>query len=483
MLKEREIIVRRATILFDMLIITLSFFLAFYIRQHFRIFYNLDLLPSKDVIKIANSSLENYAALLIIIVPLWGSMLYLNGMYRSMRTRNLFEILWIVIKSSFCSILIFGFIVFLFKIEFFSRLFFIIFAFFSTTLILTEKCVAYSIMRRMRKKGYNYRSLLIVGTGKRAATFIEKIKGHPEWGLKIVGVIDDEPGRGIEGVDNINVIGSIEDLPQIFKENAIDEVIFVVPRSRLSCLENAIIACEMIGIKATVAVDLFDLKLARAHSTEIDGIPLVTFSTTNAKEWQLFIKRMIDIILSTTGIVLISPILLIAAVLIKMTSSGPILFRQERLGQNGRRFILFKFRTMYQGAHEVLSKVEDPSEMDGRDFRVKKIKWITPVGRILRKFSIDELPQLFNVFIGHMSLIGPRPTVPDEVDKYKFWQRRRFTMRPGITCLWQIKGRNKIGFEEWMKLDLEYLDNWSLWLDFKILIKTIPVVMFGIGAY
>ena len=210
---------------------------------------------------------------------------------------------------------------------------------------------------------------------------------------------------------------------------------------------------------------------------------MITFETTVAKEWQLLIKRGVDIIVSGLSLLLFAPFLFIISILIKLTSAGPILYKQQRLGLSGRKFELYKFRTMYQGAQEILSKVKDVREKDTPDFRKRKIQLITPVGRFLRKFSLDELPQLFNVFTGQMSLIGPRPTVMDEVSLYDSWQRRRFSMKPGITCLWQIRGRNKIGFEEWMKLDLEYLDNWSLWLDFKILIKTIPVVLLGVGSY
>ena len=200
-------------------------------------------------------------------------------------------------------------------------------------------------------------------------------------------------------------------------------------------------------------------------------------------EWQLLAKRFIDIIISSLVIVLLGPVLAVLALLIKLTSPGPVFFKQQRLGFHGRKFTLYKFRTMRQGAHDALSKVSDVAEMDTPEFRDKKTKWITPLGRIMRKFSLDELPQFFNVLLGQMSLIGPRPTVPDEVEKYKAWQRRRFSMKPGITCLWQVNGRNNIGFEDWMKLDLEYLDNWSLWLDIKIMVKTVPVVLFGIGAY
>ena len=483
MLKEKDAVVRKAMILFDAFIVSIAFFLAYFLRQHFRIFYKLDLIPSTQVVSGTIASISDYLVVLFVVVSIWCFMLYLNGMYRAMRTRTLFEIIGIIIKSTFLAILAFGTVIFLFKLAFVSRMFFVLFVMASVTFLLLEKIAVFSIMQYVRGRGLNYRSLLIVGTGRRAADFINRIQNHPEWGLKIIGAVDDEPGRGIKKVKDIKIIGTLKDISKILHKHVVDEVIFVVPRLRLNHIEDAVNACETEGIKATIAVDLFDLKIARAHPTDIDGIPLLTFETTVAKEWQLYVKRAMDVALSGLGIIILSPLLLIVAVLIKLTSSGPVLFKQHRLGLNGRKFVLYKFRTMYKGAQEILSKVENLNEMDGPDFKKKKIHWITPVGRLIRKFSIDEFPQLFNVFVGHMSLIGPRPTVPDEVSLYRSWQRRRFSMKPGITCLWQIKGTNKIGFEEWMKLDLEYLDNWSLWLDIKILVKTIPVVLFGIGAY
>jgi lipopolysaccharide/colanic/teichoic acid biosynthesis glycosyltransferase len=179
----------------------------------------------------------------------------------------------------------------------------------------------------------------------------------------------------------------------------------------------------------------------------------------------------------------LSPLFLLTAILIRATSKGPVFYIQKRMGLNGRKFVLYKFRSMYKGSHLKLSELSHKNEMKGPIFKIKNDPRITPIGRILRKFSIDELPQLFNVFAGQMSLVGPRPPLPSEVKKYELWQRRRLSMRPGLTCLWQISGRNRIGFDDWMKLDLEYIDNWSLWLDFKILCKTVPVVLFGVGAY
>lgn len=483
MLKEKESVLQKVVMLLDAFLIVLAFFVAFVVRQQFHTFSNFNIFPSSVVIPRAAASMSDYLVVLFLVVPAWCLILQFNGMYRSMRARHLHELIWIISKSLFSLVLTFGAIVFLFKLQNVSRLFLILFAALGFVFILVEKIILYATMHFLRRRGHGLRSLLIVGTGNRTLNVIEKLKSHPEWGFQIIGAIDDEPGRGVERVGDVDIIGSLSDLPDILHQQAVDEVIFVVPRSRLSHIEDSIYACETEGVKATVAVDLFDLKIAQSKPSEIEDIPLISFETTVAKEWELFIKRVFDFVLSGLGIVVLIPLFLITAVLIKLTSRGPVFYKQQRLGLSGRRFVLYKFRTMRMGSENDLAGVNVNHEMDDPKFKKKKLQHITRLGRFLRKFSIDELPQLFNVFLGHMSLVGPRPSVPDEVKQYKPWQRRRLSMRPGITCLWQVSGRNKIPFEDWMKLDLEYLDNWSLWLDFKILVKTIPVVIFGIGAY
>jgi exopolysaccharide biosynthesis polyprenyl glycosylphosphotransferase len=468
MLNEKEIILRRFFIVVDACVIVLAYLVAFG-------FYRL--------LSDAPFPLFRYWLALVFAIPYWGLALYANGMYHSTRTRAYLEILWNVVKAAVVTFLLLGTFIFLLKLTFMSRQFFILFMGLGTTFIWLEKTVIFMSSHYVRRQGLNTRRLLIVGTGKRAVAFIKRVDQHPEWGFEFLGAIDDEPGRDVHQVGRLNVVGTLEDIPMIFHRDAVDEVVFLVPRSRLNALQGAIDDCETEGVVVTVAVDLFDTKLARSSVAELDGLPLLRFRTTRAKEWELLVKRLFDFTASGLGIILLSPLFLVMAILIKATSRGPVFFRQNRLGLAGRRFTLFKFRTMRQGAHTVLSDVSDLNAMTTPEFKEKKTAWITPVGRFMRKFSIDELPQLFNVFIGHMSIVGPRPTVPDEVEKYKDWQRRRFSMKPGITCLWQVNGRNNIAFEEWMKLDLEYLDNWSLWLDAKILLKTVPVVIFGIGAY
>jgi len=468
MLKERETVLRRFLIFVDACVLILAYLFAFLLD---------DLLTDPPI------ALPKYWLALVFAIPYWCLALYANGLYQSMRTRSYLEILWAVVKSAVVTFLLLGTFIFLFKLTFMSRLFFLLFIGLSFLFIWLEKTAIFMSSHYVRRQGLNTRRLLIVGTGKRAIDFIRKIDQHPEWGFELLGAIDDEPGRGVHKVGRLDALGTLEDIPRIFHRDAIDEVVFVVPRSRLNSLQGAIDDCETEGVVVTVAVDLFDTKLARSSVGELDGLPLLHFKTTHAKEWELLIKRLFDFAVSGLGILVLSPLFLAMAILIKATSKGPVFFKQSRLGLAGRRFTLYKFRTMRQGAHNVLSEVTDLNAMTTPEFKEKKTRWITPIGRFMRKFSIDELPQLINVFVGHMSIVGPRPTVPDEVDKYKDWQRRRFSMKPGITCLWQVNGRNNIAFEDWMKLDLEYLDNWSLWLDAKILLKTVPVVLFGIGAY
>lgn len=483
MLKERDKIIRRATRLLDALVVAVSFFAAIFLRNYFHSFYKFDLIPSVQVIG-TPVILRQYLPIFLLLLPLWVLMLSMSGLYQSFRTHSFLEMTWIIIKSAIFSALAFGSLAFILKIQFVSRVFFVIFIGMASGLLILEKwLIFFVISHRVRQSGYNYRRLLMVGTGPRAERFVVMLRKHPEWGFQISGLIDDESSRVGKDFFGIKVIGVLKDIPEILREKIIDEVIFIVPRMWLERIQESIADCELQGVKASVAADLFELKIARARQTDWDGFPLMVFETTFGREWQLFIKRAVDLIASVLGLIILSPVLLVVSLLIKIASSpGPVFFKQERVGLNGRVITLYKFRSMFKDAAEKQAELEYLNEMDGPVFKIRNDPRITPLGRILRKTSIDELPQLFNVIMGHMSLIGPRPPIPEEVEKYEVWQRRRLSMRPGITCLWQAGGRNKVSFERWMDLDLEYIDNWSLWLDFKILMKTIPVVLFGIGA-
>lgn len=483
MFKENVEVFKRVSVFLDAVIVVVCFLAAFYLRQWIGNHYSWDLFPFSNVLSEAPASLRQHVPMLILSVLLWVAGLYFNGMYGALRTKSLPNIGGIVARAAFFFFVGIGVMIFLFEMKHVGRFLTMLFMVLTFLALTAEKIFMFSGLKYLRKKGFNQRRMIVVGTGKRAVALIHRIKNHPEWGFKILGAIEDEAGRGIARVDGVEVIGNIDNIGEILKKKAVDEVMIVVPRSRLNFIEKAVLSCEIVGVKVVVAMDLFNLKIARARHTDLEGIPFVSFETTVANAWQLIVKRLLDLVLSFAGIVLGAPIFLASALAIKMTSKGPVIFKQQRVGLNSRTFTLYKFRTMYSGADELRAAMEAKNELDGPAFKMKHDPRVTPAGRVLRKLSIDELPQLFNVLAGHMSLIGPRALPTYEVEKIELWQRRRFSMRPGLTCLCQVKGRNKLDFNKWMKLDLEYLDNWSLWLDMKILAKTIPVVLFGIGVY
>ena len=481
MIKEYEAFMKRMMVFADLSIVAGSFILAYFLRKNIYSFYKLDLFPSRVVMGTLYP-LDNYLWLLLIILPVWYGLLNFQGMYDSFRTKRLTEIVWIITKTGFLATLVTGTLIFIFKLTYVSRIFVVLFSIISVSLLSLEKIILIQAFKHARLEEKDYKHLLVVGTGKRAKKFVQMVREHPEWGMKIVGIVDDEPEKIGMDVLNIKVIGLLKDIPDILHDKIVDEVIFIIPRAWLSRVEQSILSCEREGIKVSVAVDLFDFKIGKLQATDLGGIPLMRLETTLGSPWQLFIKRASDAAVSLAALIILSPVLLLTAIAIKLTSPGPIFFRQERNGMNGRRFTLLKFRSMVLGAEKMQEELRALNEMDGPVFKIRNDPRMTKIGRFLRRTSLDELPQLINVLKGDMSLVGPRPPIPGEVTNYETWQRRRLSMRPGLTCFWQISGRNEVSFEEWMKLDLEYIDNWSLWLDFKILLKTVPVVLFGTGA-
>ncbi len=483
MLKEKDAVLKPLMRFVDLTIISAAFLIAFVLRGNFRLLYSFDLFPSSQVLGEDPGRFGEYLFVLLIVAPLWCYLLHRARMYDSWRTRNAWEILWTVMKASFSIFLISSAIFFAFRLTFISRLFFFAFIILGFLMLAAEKIVLFSLMRAIRRRGYNYQQILIIGTGRRAEEFIGRIKRHPEWGLRVIGAVEDEEGRSATKVNGVDVIGGVESIVEILHRFAVDTAVIVVPRRRLQSLEDTIHTCETEGVDVNIAVDLFDLKIAKSSTSEFDGIPLLRLKTTVTSDGDILAKRVFDLVASSLFLLLMSPIYAAIALVVKITSPGPVFFKQERIGLNKRPFTMFKFRTMFVGAQKVLGSVDIYDEIYAPEWKEKKLRCVTPFGKILRKFSLDELPQVFNVFMGDMSLVGPRPTMPSEVQQYESWHRRRFSMRPGVTCLWQTSGRREVKFEEWMKMDLNYLDNWSLWLDIKILLKTIPAVLFGTGAY
>jgi exopolysaccharide biosynthesis polyprenyl glycosylphosphotransferase len=347
-----------------------------------------------------------------------------------------------------------------------------------------------------------------VGATDRALKIADAVDDHPEWGLEVVGFIGVVNGNGSDGAvaqhlgrdrpepralsggiapgaltTRVPLLGTVDDLPRLLEEQVIDEVIFCVPASELEKVSPAIAETELQGINSRLVADFVDLKIARTEVGYFNGVPMLTFATLPQRASDLLIKRILDVVLASVALVIASPLMVVTAVAIKLDSKGPVFFTQERVGQNGRRFSLYKFRTMESGSGDVPAHLRERNEMNGPVFKLRRDPRITGVGRVLRRWSVDELPQLWNVLRGDMSLVGPRPQLPNEVAEYERWQRRRLSMKPGVTGLWQASGRNEIDFEEWIRLDLQYIDNWSVKEDLRILARTLPAVISGRGAH
>jgi len=400
------------------------------------------------------------------------------------KRRNRFrEECGVIVKSVFVGMIAIHSIIFVLKIEDISRFALTTFGVITAGLLVIERFCIRNMLKRVRRRGYDYQNILIVGSGRRSREFVRMIRDHVEWGFRIFGFIDEDTsiqGLTIEGVP---VVGRMCELNEILDKQVIDEVVFITPKEWLDKVEQAILACEEVGVRVAVSIDYFKIRRANPDLIELNGFPLLTYSMLPSKELQRLGKILLDIVVSSLLLILLFPLFLITALAVSLTSPGPIIFSQIRLGANGRRFKLYKFRTMIENAEVLKDKLLSQNEAAGPVFKMKEDPRLTSLGKILRRTSIDELPQLINVLKGEISLVGPRPPLSTEVDEYHRWQRRRLSMKPGITGLWQVSGRSNVDFDEWMKLDLEYIDKWSFWLDIKILLKTVVVVVRGQGAY
>jgi exopolysaccharide biosynthesis polyprenyl glycosylphosphotransferase len=339
----------------------------------------------------------------------------------------------------------------------------------------------FGVLHALRRSGRNFRNVLVIGAGPRAKELKDTIDRHPDWGLRIIGFVDDG-GPHLPSAVPDDQIHKFVDLPRLLREEMVDEALIACPRSMLASIAPLVRECAMIGVPVTLLTDLFGDQLPPPRVGSFDSLATLTFAHVHHNEFELGLKRALDMVGAAVGLALAAPILGLAAIAIRLESPGPILFRQVRCGQSGRRFEMLKLRTMCADAESRKHDLLHLNEMDGPVFKIRSDPRVTRVGHYLRRWSIDELPQLWNVLRGDMSLVGPRPPTPDEVVQYQGGDRRRLSMRPGLTCLWQVSGRNEVCFEDWMKLDLEYIDTWSLANDLKILSRTMPEVLRGRGA-
>ncbi len=483
MLKERARILAASIFLLDLSLVAIAFLLAFSLRS--------SILPrvAPGAFGAPFYPLIVYLPLLPLALAIWGALLLASGRYRSHRTVPLLDEAWAIVRVCTAGSIVFTLALYIFRLDVrllgkdqISRSWVLLFGVFSALLLLSEKLFLRISSRYLRSRGFNYRTVLVVGTNQAAQRIADSIHGHRFWGYRILGFVINDVPPDDPWPARYPILGELADMPAIIEKNVIDDVIFAVSRRDLDRLEDLYLSLQEQGIRTRFAVNLFPHTQARAQLEELDGMPLLSFATGPTSPLPLMAKRLLDVALSLLLLLLGLPVVAAIALLIKITSHGDVLFRQTRCGLNGRIFTLYKFRTMVENAEQRRRELEHLNEMNGPVFKLRSDPRVTALGRILRRFSLDELPQFWNVLRGDMSLVGPRPPIPEEVAHYKRWQRRRLSMKPGLTCLWQVSGRNEIDFDRWMQLDLEYIDSWSPMLDLKILLRTIPAVLTGRGA-
>lgn len=351
------------------------------------------------------------------------------------------------------------------------------------TLVANRQFLVWWYFKKSVEKESNYLKVLIIGTGERAKRLTKEIHNQLEWGVTVVGYLDTDSSKVGHEVNGAPVLGTVNDISTVLEDHVVEEVILALPRSMMNDVAMIATACEEEGVQFLIMSDLYDLNASRISLTNLGQIPVLRFEPVALDTGKLVVKRLFDIVVTLLAMPIIAPVMLITALAIKLDDGGPVFFIQQRVGFHKRRFPMIKFRTMCVDAEAKIKEIEHLNEAEGPIFKMKHDPRVTRVGRFLRKTSLDEIPQLLNVLRGHMSLIGPRPMSIRDVDLFeKGVQRKRFSVRPGITCIWQISGRSDLPFEKWLELDLQYIDNWSLWLDIKILALTIPAVLKGSGA-
>ena len=476
MLRESTKLIAYRRLLVDLLLTAASFLLAHQLRSHVLPLVAPHAFPGG--LYPVGVYLPLFAAVLVV----WGVLLGVQQAAAPAELATLRREVVVAVRIPVLGALAIAAAGYLLRFDFVSRPFLLLFAATNAAALAGARVAERRTRWGARLVEVPERVVLVVGVNDHAVALAKLVASHRAWGFTLKGLVD--PGEGAGGdVDGLPVVATVGEVPELLTREVVDEVVIAVPTRQLGELEGLLLACQELGVRVRVALQPFPHLTPRVDVEVLDGVPLLTFATMPTAPLALFVKRVLDVVAALVILVLTSLLWPVIALGVRLSSPGPVFFRQVRCGRGGRRFTLLKFRTMVEDAERRRSDVEHLNVIpDGPAFKAPDDPRITAVGRWLRRWSLDELPQLLNVLRGDMALVGPRPAIPGEVARYAPWQRRRLAMKPGLTCLWQISGRSDLDFATWMELDLAYIDHWSLWLDLKILALTFPAVLGGRGA-
>jgi exopolysaccharide biosynthesis polyprenyl glycosylphosphotransferase len=455
------------------LIVIVSVVLAYWVRHELQWFRDISY----------NHPLLAYAPFGLLFTVLMLLTFQIDRVYQGWRGCPWLDQLYRIINATAKSVVLTLFAIFVLQPLQYSRLLFLEAGVIVIILLALARIVQNGIVGRLFARGIGVSRVIIVGVGEVGRTVIRTIVAQPELGYRIVGFVDDNPDKGQTDIGRFKALGALHNLPRMIEVEAVDEVIITLPWMYHRKIMSIVRECERRKVSARIVPDLFQMSLSQVNVDDLGGVPLVGVREVGFDQWARLVKRGVDIVAAVIGLTFGAPILGLIALAIRLDSPGMIIFHQTRVGTGGKLFEVYKFRSMREGAEAELEQLLGLNEAEGHLFKIRDDPRKTRVGRFLRRTSLDELPQLWNVLRGEMSLVGPRPPTPGEVANYQEWHKRRLDGRPGITGLWQVSGRSLLSFDETVLLDVYYIENWSLWLDFKILLRTVPAVLFGNGAY
>jgi exopolysaccharide biosynthesis polyprenyl glycosylphosphotransferase len=462
-------------ILSDAVLINAAFLLAYVARYRLQLFRPVE--PEFD------NPIDVYYPFMIVLTILLIAAYQIDNVYVPRRLGMWLDQMSRIVRSTMIAMLIMIGITFIYQPFFYSRLIYLYATILIVLLLALGRFLWGSVLDQLRKRGFGVSRVLIVGAGDVGRTVIRTVMAQPEFGYRIVALVDDHVESGALSIGPVPTIEGTQCLPQIITEKNIDEVIVALSWTDHQRILDIFQLCESLGVRARTVPDLFQLSLNRVDVEDLGGVPVIGLKTASIKGANLFVKRLMDIVIGSISLLVVSPFMAILALAIKLDSPGPMIFRQKRVGVHGQEFVVFKFRSMREGADEEKEQLLEFNEMNGPLFKMREDPRTTRVGRFLRRFSLDELPQLFNVLRGEMSMVGPRPHTSLEVAQYQNWQRQVLEAPPGLTGLAQVSGRSQLSFDEQCLLDIYYIENWSPALDLKILLRTVPKALLGEGAY
>jgi exopolysaccharide biosynthesis polyprenyl glycosylphosphotransferase len=462
-------------VLVDAVLINAGFVVAYVARYQLQWFRPVD---EEFLVPFSVYFPSSVGLMLLLLVIYWA-----EGLYDVKPVHLWLKDVYVILRGTVTGVAALYVLSLLYRPMLYSRLIYAYAGLAIVLLLALARAAEKLIQDQLRRRGYGVQRVIIVGAGEVGRAIMRNIVAQPELGYVVVGFVDDKPERGNTDLGRFKGLGGTDRIPEVIEEQQADSVIITLPWLYHRKILGIMAQCARAKVTVKIVPDLFQMSLSNVDVDDLNGIPLIGVKQVSIKGWNLAVKRAVDVIVAGLGLIVVSPLILLVSLLIRLESPGPVIFKQTRVGRGGQLFTVHKFRSMREGAESEQQALANLNEATGPLFKIRDDPRQTRLGRFLRRSSLDELPQLYNVLRGEMSLIGPRPALPAEVELYQEWHRKRLQTWPGITGLWQVSGRSKLSFDEMVLLDIYYIENWSLLLDLQIALRTIPALILGTGAY